>query len=429
MLNSQQTLSTPSLLNKLLFTLVLLFSLNPIIGQVKKDSIKVVVDCGTSTRALKSAIEFDINSNYSSSFLPLSSFGSLALNQTLRSNTLDEFDAFAQEENGFLYTQQTSLSYQHAFTNNGALKVGIEQANFISSNIDQDLISLIANGNTIYKGQTLNFTNSNLLFFNENSLQLEYIKSFKINDFKLFVKPSLQLREVNNFAKASMYSSSLFTEENAEYIDLVYNYKYALQTNAKSFSGFGFSGGLSVEAVFNNGTEIELGIDDLGRYFFNNSNFKSGSRSGEIEYSGIFLEYAELSNFGNLNINSVSDSLVSLIEPKNESNKFNLSSPYRSYLRLMGKIGNNGIIEATATYLPNFTPNPIVQLNYLHCISPSFHLGFNVGNGAFGGTAAGINGELKIKRVSLKAIFNGLVNFNESIVAQTGLNLNISYQL
>jgi hypothetical protein len=336
----------------------------------------------------------------------------------------------ASKSNSLLYTDEHRLQYQLPLNKSFALSFGVFNNNFLHSKIDYDVIGLLAFGNTVYKGETAYISNTSLTYFTQTGFSIGAIKLLNFKRIQLLIKPSLNIFQSSSFATLRAINSTLFTEENAEYLSLAYNYDYAIQNSSELFAGTGFSGDLLFEMQFSKGNStIEFGVKDFGTTFYNNPNFTVAENRGDLTYSGVNLDYDEISNLGGRNINSETDSLINILAPINMGNSMSFNQPFRFVFNASLMAGEKDRFRLNMFYIPKYAFEPVFTVMYTRYLGARFNTGVNIGNGAYGGLSSGINIGYNSKRISFDLTVNGLFQLSNGIYAQSGGFLKFAYKL
>ncbi|MFY0673155.1 MAG: hypothetical protein JXQ87_07110 [Bacteroidia bacterium] len=383
----------------------------------------------TNNASLTKGIVISSDVHYSSTFLSANEMYGFIQKPVLSSSLFQEMLLGASMVNSLLYTDEHRLQYQLPLKQNFALAIGIFNNNLLHTNIDYDVLGLLAYGNSVYKGETAFVNNSSLTYLTQTGFSIGASKLINYNRISILLKPSLNVFQSGSFVNLSAINSSLFTEENAEYLTLVYNYDFALQTSPTPFTGTGFSGDILAELYFSNGSStIEFGIKDFGLTFYKNETFQAGAKSGDISYSGVELEYNDLSSLGGRNIDSETDSLLSILTPQNIANQFTFYQPLRLVFNASIMGGEKDRFRFNMFYLPNYSKEPVFNLIYSRYLGQKVTSGLNIGNGAFGGLSSGVNFGYNSSKVSLECTINGILQLNNSIHAQSGGLLKFAYK-
>ncbi|MGB0430477.1 MAG: hypothetical protein ACPGLV_08380 [Bacteroidia bacterium] len=406
------------MLNKLAFILFIPLSL---FAQKSKDSV--------STASPKlGMIVLNSQTRYSSNFLSTTEFLNLATSPIINDNFLNEFYDNAMLSNSLVYFNQNSIEAPVPKTNQ-KLSVRLSNHSFLNTTLDKDLVGLLAKGNSFYKGKFANVNHSDFLYFTQSGISLSYTKPITTKKLFIFIKPNIQLNQTSTFYHFSIQNSSLFTEENGEYLDLVYNYEYAIQQSPKAFSGIGINGSLTIDLITANAkTVASIGIYNVGSMRFNNSNHFYGANNSELSYSGSFLNYNDLSSLGGTNVQTEADSLIKLIEPQKIENSSKMAQPFNLNFYIKTNVSPKDLVGFNIYYLPGYTLEPVFNLSYDRQIGKS-QFGFNLGNGAFGGLSAGLNYNYTTDKFFITSQILGLTQLNNSLHAQSGLSLTVGYIL
>ncbi len=382
-----------------------------------------------STKIIQSKmIVLRSNTRYSSNQFSTRDFLSLATNPTINDDLVDDLFENSMTKNNTILFNENTLDVPLPLKK-GLINFTLSNNTFVYGKIDQDLLGLISKGNSYYKGSTAYISDTKITYLKQSGVSISYAKSLSTNKLFISIKPSIQVNQTSGFFNFGIENSSIFTEENGEYIDLVYNYNLAYQGDSKPFSAFGFNANLGIDVISNSGkTFFSVAIRNYGINNFANNNFYNGSKSGELTYSGKFIDYENLSSLGGTNIKTESDSLIGLIKPTDiqKSGQFQQPVTYSAYFQNL--IGEKDLFGLSIYYLPTYTNEPVFNVHYSHIFS-KFRAGLNIGNGAFGGIASGLFFEYNYQKLLCSTEIYGLAQMSKGVYAQSGATITIAYIL
>ncbi|MBI1185485.1 hypothetical protein GC194_14540 [bacterium] len=376
-----------------------------------------------------SSVYFAGNANYNSDFFNAGKFVKLASAKTISNAVVTDLLANRNNKNRAWYFDDFQIGGSYKLSK-FTLKAGLCYSNYLYAQFDSTLLQLASYGNTPYKGQTLDIYNSKLLYFNQSGLNVGISKSFNTSKIIYFVEANIQLLQSSNFNRLNLYNTSLYTEDNAEYIDLSYNYGYAIQQKGTPLDGKGMQGGARFLMYLKNKGGFELGFSRLGFIRFNNSHFKSAQNSGNQRFDAINVPYENIANFGNNDtLNKQIKQFQDKLYPTEVSQQYTFHTPLSLHCKLFSHVGENGLLQGNLLYVNRFTQNLIYTLSYSHRLPKNLLVAANIANGAFGAQGLGLGFGYSHQKLSARADVNGLVNFNKSMAPLSAINIRIAYLL
>lgn len=415
-------LPTSKALTRTICTLVLLF---PFVVQAQSPvGTPFKVD---SMSRFGERAQLSTDAQFASSSFSIGSIGNILLSGIIDDATLDDLAEKAAYSNSLFYRDRVELGYQKALNPEYMISVGLRQENFVSSVIPQSAFQFAAYGNSPYKGQKMNFPEFSLSTFTTSALEVGLLRSFTLSSGQLSVGIKAAFLQGQNFIHLSAQNSSLYTEENAEYIDLVYDYEYNYYDNSSAFSGLGFDLGVEVAYEHKERFRIASWMDGLGNMYWNGDNFNSGSTSGQLRYEGLFFTFDQLSSIGSEDeLNKEIDSLVDLMSPT-ERDQYRFNLPYTAGLSLMTYLGNRESVSLAAHMVPGFYDQPVLQASFRHFFNENLHGSLNYNSGPFGGHGVGAEAGYSNAKFSVKMKTNGLVRLSNGPTPLTRGQLQLSY--
>ena len=415
-------LLTNKVLNKLLWLVALL----PAFGQAQNTKGNKAYELD-SLHMNPHAVSAGMNAGYGSNSFTPKALTSVYFNGVIDDATLSDLAEMAVSSNKMFYSDNIYLAYLKPLSNKTSIKLGITQRNFASLITPRTALEFAAYGNSQYKGSTMVLDELDINLFTASGLTLGVSRLFDFGSGRLKLSLDLRLLQGQNLVNISIQNSSLYTEENAEYIDLVYDYEYNFNSTPKAFSGLGFDLGFSATYWHAQRFKLESWIQGIGNMYWSGDGLKSGTASGEINYEGLFFTFDELSTIGsNDELNSEVDSLKNLMSPS-ERDEYTLNLPYTIGLNLSTYLGKNQLITLGAHMVPGHYDLPVLNVGFRHFATSQIYSGINYNTGPFGGHALGLEMGYIHPKFSFDIRENSPFRLSEVRTPLTGGHIKLSY--
>lgn len=239
-------------------------------------------------------IEFKTTNELNSHFITLNTleafFNGTTFSQNIESNILGKLQAqnrvFSQSSTQFNFR----LSIDDSLLNYPINKItwGFENRYLLQANVNDQLVNLILNGNSSYKGENLLFKDNQLttqqLF--GISFRTEYLKKRKYN--KLLFSPKISLLNGQNLAYYQLINSALYTSELGDSLSSKINFNAITNHNGIKMDGLGIA--LDLKFIwFNPKNLVQIEINDIGGMRWQKRNTKINSIDTTIQFQGIEL--------------------------------------------------------------------------------------------------------------------------------------------
>lgn len=415
-------LRTSKVLNRILWLLALL----PTFGYAQNSLVNKAYQLD-SMNMNRHAVSAQLYAGYGSNSFTPGSLTSVYFNGVVDDATLTDLAEMAVTSNKVFYSDNVHITYERPISKGMSLQIGLTQRNFASLVTPRTALEFAAFGNGPYKGSTIVFDNLGIDLFTASGLTLGFSRVFDLGNNKLKLNLNTSLLQGQNLVNVTIRNSSLFTEENAEYVDLVYDYEYNYNSTPQAFSGLGFDFGFRASYWHAKRFKIESWMEGLGKMYWNGSGLESGTAAGKINYEGLFFTFDELSTIGsNDELNTEVDSLKNLIAPEERDN-YTLNLPYTLGLRLSTYLGKNKLISVGAHMVPGYYDLPVLNVGFRHFATSQIYSGINYNTGPFGGHAVGLEFGYAHDKFSFEVKANSPFRLSEVRTPLTGCRIKLSY--
>lgn len=300
----------------------------------------------------------------------------------------------------------TGLSYQSPLKKSligisnayWGINVGTQYLSF--NQYTADFYNLVFYGNNPYAGKTLNMdgTAFSSSWYHQIGLTLGIQRSDlgAFDRFELNINPSFLMGV--NYTTAEFSKAKLFTEENGEYIDLVFSGKYSTSDTIPEAAGInGYGAVLNLQLQAQKGkNHFAFSVTDLGFISFQNKfNYEldSSFSFGGLEIEDIFNIQDTL-----IDVAAVQDSLLSAKKQSiTQFLPFSVSLFYQRDLH----VNLRWSTWVKYRYAQNYIPFISTRLNYVNT-NQVFHGGVSFAYGGYGGFQPGVNVGLTVKGINLE---------------------------
>jgi len=369
---------------------------------------------------------FGLSQYASNSFKP-SQVTSFILGNTVDDTYLDNLATEAQDVNRVFYQDGLNVAYRHVMNEKTSITVSLSQGNFSSITAPSTAFQFAAYGNTPFKGETIDIELLKVQYFACSKLRLGYMKTLDLCNGQFQLQLGASLVQGQNLIDIEVNNSSLFTEENAEYLDLTYDYDYTYLNQAAMFSGVGFDLNLEARYWKENKFALNAWVRDLGNVYWSGNEMESGSARGQISYEGLFFSFEELSNFGSNNeIQNKADSLRDLLRADTRNSK-TLSLPYNLGVSYTQYIGDGEALIFSGQFVPGYYERPVGSIRFRHFIDDNLNASLSYCNGPFGGSAFDMTVGYQTKRICAEVAVNGFLRVSAVNVPLTGGWIRLNY--
>ncbi len=341
-----------------------------------KNSIEVFGDYNAGSNGITNAF---VNKFYRKSYI------SEDLKNTVFSR-LDEINHVGGDFNaGLTYTHFNPDSNGLWGLKNTGYFVGLKSRQHIDGRFTDDLFKIFFNGNEAFKGKKADLSDFDFTSLAYQQFEFGIIKDFDCKENKCVFGAGLSILNGQNHTSVTAGNSSLFTEENGEYIDFTTN--LTVQQSDTSNKQFGATNGigLSTDLFFSYstpaGSTLKLEVSDLGFIRWNDQS-KTVKLDTSYHFEGISV--SNIFNFDDpayASVPSDSSYIASFLRntKKGSYNTFlpamialNFSRQYDHFTFLTGLK-----YRLNANYLPH------LSLGAAYNFDPKFYISLTTGFGGY----------------------------------------------
>ena len=300
--------------------------------------------------------------------------------------------------------------------------IGIKARDHFDLSYSKDIFDLMFYGNKMFLGETVELKSSG------NRLKYE---QFQIGAFKAFTSDKKTItvgagvsfvKGTNGFSFNLNEGTTLYMEDNAEYIDLALDGSYNITDQTKiglgSLNGIGVSSDFFVVVDYENGDNASLKISDLGVISWNNLSATYTS-DDEFHFEGIAIE--NLLTFNDSLMPEISKSSIvseTSITEVNQSFKSNL--PVRIQVKGTKVLADKKIYTTIGIrHQLNSNYTPYYYLKGKFKMSEKFMAGLKLAYGGYGKFNTGI--ELSTVIIKQTLIVLGSSNI-DALIAPSSFN-------
>lgn len=228
------------------------------------------------------------------------------------------------------------ISWYHYWSDSSLFRkcvtgVSLSERSVTELRFSKDAFNTVFFGNAMYAGDSAFFTGTGLLNIHFRQLKFNWLRQFGNNDSAWTLSLSASLLQGIDAGYLATGKSSLYTEQNGEYIDLSSAFLYS-QSHTSSSSPFAFNGtGLSADLVlsFPMGARSNFifSVQDAGYIQWNRKSLRY------LQDTSIHFEGVEVNNLFSfkdtsfLNINT--DSILQLMGVESSEQSFTTRLPMR----------------------------------------------------------------------------------------------------
>lgn len=379
-------------------------------------------------RWINRSIEGNLGLGYQSNFLDISSTIDLYTNPVVNNALLNDFAAKSQETNQTYFQSPFRISFVSPINDHMSWSAGLVQETRLFLSTTHQAFQLLAKGNTPYKGQLIDIGENQLDFYNANGVSLGWNQRIRRQRVQWVFQLNVDLLQSNNLLQFETEGTELFTEENAEYLELDFDYNYLYQSSPAAFSGLGFQTFAKVEVIFNDKLGFNISLANLGKTWWNNPDFKSATATGSLKYEGLFFEFNELETFGDTQqIQQTVDSIVDILRPEVKTDG-SYALPYLLATSMFAQVGQNGLLKVQVSAIPSWVRTFSLKADYDFLLKERLLVNINYLNGLFNSNGLGMGLGYRTEKLNVMLKTTGLLNFQRRTNPGVIGELSFAYQ-
>ncbi len=281
--------------------------------------------------------------------------------------------------NHYEYSYIASLSWYHYWGDSSFFRkcvtgVSLSERSVTELRFTRDAFNTVFYGNAMYAGDSAFFTGTGLLNIRFRQLKFTWLKRFGSADSSWTLSLSASLLQGINANHLTTGISSLFTEQNGEYLDLDSRFLYS-QSNTTdktllAFNGTGASADLVLSFPMGAKGNFKFIINDAGFIQWNNKSLHY------LQDSSIHFEGIEINNLFSFKdtsfLNIDKDSVLSLMGVKTRERQFTTHLPMKIGMCYTASLWQNQAeLRAGFRYKPAFDILPMFFVSF-SMLKPKF---------------------------------------------------------
>lgn len=288
-----------------------------------------------------------------------------------------------------------------------------------SIGFSDDFYNLVFHGNTRFKGETAELSNTTINYLSYQDFSIGLSKKSETTEF-IF---SVGLIKGSQGIFTQITNGELFTAEDGTHIDFNVNADMSISdsnnVSLSSWSGTGFLADVAFNYNISDNQKLHFSLSDIGHIAWND-NSASYRVDSSFHFEGLVVD----------NIFSLSDSVFQ-IETNGDSliNQYEMNSGYTSIIPARVKLMyshkfNNVGLHLGADYLLNAAYLPHLQMQSDYQINEIVKIAINLGYGGFTNFHYGLGVGFETKKFDL----NLLGNAADGLISNKGLTQSATLQ-
>lgn len=281
--------------------------------------------------------------------------------------------------NYYEYSYNASLSWYHYWGDSSFFRkcvtgISLSERSVTELQFTRDAFNTVFYGNAMYAGDSAFFTGTGLLNIRFRQLKFSWLKKFGSADSSWTLSLSASLLQGINANHLITGTSSLFTEQNGEYLDLDSRFLYSQSDTSANpllaFNGTGASADLVLSFPMGKKGNFKFIINDAGFIQWNNKSLHY-LQDTSIHFEGV--EINNLFSFKDTSFLSMDkDSVLRLMGVKSGNRPFTTHLPMRIGMCYTTSLWQNQAeLRAGFQYKPAFDILPVFFISF-SMLKPKF---------------------------------------------------------
>lgn len=338
----------------------------------------------------------------------------LLTNSGFSDNQKDKIRNGLKSENGYEDNTSAGIRYKYYSKKfDGFFTAGYHFRTMRTGYFYKGVYELLLYGNAMFENQTVNLSETRL----ENSLYNQFSVGFlkNIHQHNFTVTFGLNASFLHGLNNQSLYvtKGKLYTAEDGEYIDIVYNLRFDQNKGGdvrkREKADVGMSGDLFLRMNFNNQIAFSLSVVDLGAINWRAQPLNYFGGKDSTRFKGI--EFNDVANLPNTNFSDIKiDSILKGFLPDRHSDKYQIFLPFTLNFTLSKPFWNERVVvNAGVQYKPIYRYYIYGFLKTNYFIKPDLVTSLTLGYGGYSKFNLGIEAAKHWKHFDLAAGTNNLI--------------------
>ena len=265
----------------------------------------------------KSSLLIEANYQFNSDVITNDFFNHYIFSKFISDDLKNEVIKNLHPYNSFYGSSNDRISYFLPLKNkNFTFFVSLEEHLLIQSSFTDNFFKLLMNGNQQFAGQNISMNNMDLSYLQYEQLKFGLLKTLQRERCTHLIGGAISINRGSNFLFANIMNSSLYTQNNGEYLDLAVNSHISrsdsLNNKFLALNGMGCS--LDIYYSFQNkkGSGFRIEFSNLGFIRWNKNSFDT-YQNKTYNFEGFYIDNIfniKNTNFVQQKIDSMRNDLI-----------------------------------------------------------------------------------------------------------------------
>jgi len=270
---------------------------------------------------------------------------------------------------------------------------GVESNAFVDAGFSRNAFKLIMNGNKQFEGVPVNIDKTGFNIYNYQQIKGGVIKQTKLQDHSFAMGAAIAINLGQNFSSLFVNKGVLYTEPNAETIDITANMKYVCSDTANGGLGSINGVGASIDLFYNfldkNDNEFRVELSNLGFIKWNKHSLKFETDTA-YHFEGVYVP--DVFSADSTSFQLASDTMLNVFNSGRQKHSHTTDLPgliqmnYKYYIfekKMSVTAGLNFLIFSFA--------NPMIYIKPTYSPTPNMHISAGLTYGGYGKFNAGLS--------------------------------------
>ncbi|OJV25604.1 MAG: hypothetical protein BGO32_00910 [Bacteroidetes bacterium 37-13] len=299
-------------------------------------------------------------------------------------------------ENGYEDNTTAGVRYKYYSKKfNGFFTAGYNFRTMRLANFNKEVYELLLYGNAMFENKTVDLSGTRFQNSLYNQFSLGFYKNIKVKSYTISLGLNASFLHGMNNQSLYVNKGTLFTAQDGEYIDLIYDLRYDQNQGGdkrkREKADVGMSGDMFLRMDFNKKFAFSFSIVDIGAINWRTQprNYY-GSGNDTVHFKGI--EFTDITNITSSNLGGVKvDSILKSFLPTQHSDKYQTFLPFTLNFTVSKPFWKDKIVvNAGIQYKPlyKYYVYGFVKTNYF--VKPDLVTSLTLGYGGYSKFNVGI---------------------------------------
>ncbi|MBI5219391.1 MAG: hypothetical protein HY958_10720 [Bacteroidia bacterium] len=335
-----------------------------------------------------------------------------------KSNPVKTQNFFGMEDNAcmyFSYLPDSMFGYDHL-----GYRVSVENSNHGDVKFSRDLYNITFFGNKDYAGKTADFTDLQLTYMRYQQVKFGLFKQSKNIEDPFTIYFGIGIIKGQSYNSLSFDTTTLFTEESGEYINLQMQALYFTTDTAKNkskwyhFNGMGACADIAFTYEDKKGNYfISCSLNDIGFIRWKNNSLMVPFDT-TVHWDGVMVDSILWGRDTTFNTNFTKDSLIKTLYAKTKKTGFVKMIPEKINIAITKRLLNNNLYATLGmSYLYHANcPYPLIYAKGDYYFRNKISAGLQLAYGGYGNFQCGLGVSARFtKNILLQLGSSNIIGF------------------